>query len=762
MTLAPGTRLGPYEILSAIGAGGMGEVYKALDTRLERIVAVKVIAAAAGGDLTMRQRLLREARAASALNHPYICTIHDVGDEGARQFIAMEWLDGETVAARLRRSPAGMPLDEVMKHAAQLADALDAAHAIGIVHRDLKPANLFITRRGDVKILDFGLAKVVATAGGGDEAPTTPAHRHLTERGSAIGTDAYMSPEQARGEPVDARSDLFSLGAVLYEMVTGHQVFTRTTPALTFDAILNRRPPAPSTLNGSVPVALDRIVMRLLAKDPAARIQSAGELLSALDAPGTGLAARRPADASPSLAVLPLRNLSPDPENEYFADGMTEDIIDALAHVEGLRVAARTSSFAFKGKTTDLPSVAAELRVAHVLSGSLRRSGSRLRVSVELVEVESGLPLWSERYDRESADLFEIQDEIAAMIAAKLKVALTQPDETTRVRRPTDNLEAYELYLKGRFLINQRGAELRRGLQCFEQALALDPAFAPAHAGLGDAFALLGFYGYLPSYEAMPRARRFAQRAIDLDPSLAEPHSTLMFVSWSYDWDWDRTQVEFERAMALNPRLPTTLLWHALYLGLAEGNFPQAIAEAARAIAMDPLSGSAHATIGTIHLSSGDFRGAQAALERAIELDPRLWSAYRYLGFVLAEQNRLDEAVTAFERGLEVSNRHAWLLAALAETHHRAGRVAEAETLYLEMKARAAAGYVQPLFRMFMAAVTGRTDEAFEWFEAAYRERNPLPPMNYFTSTKTLTDDPRFDQILGRTGIRLAAHHWHR
>jgi serine/threonine-protein kinase len=667
----------------------------------------------------------------------------------------MEWLDGETVAAQLHRSPAGLPIDDVVRYARQLADALDTAHTAGIVHRDLKPANLFVTRRGDIKILDFGLAKQVAfPAEGPDRATRTNAD--LTEHGAAVGTEVYMSPEQARAETVDHRSDLFSLGAVLYEMATGHRVFARTTPALTFDAILNRRPAPPRSINPALSPAIDHVIMRLLAKEPSARFQRASELLAALEAPSSGSAMPRVVDAAPSIAVLPLRNVSPDPEDEYFADGMTEAIIDELTRVDGLRVAARTSSFAFKSKVQDVAAVAAQLNVAHVLSGSLRKAGSQLRVTMELVDASTSFPIWSERYDRQAGDVFAIQDEIASAIAERLKVTLTRPDDITRVRRPTDNIEAYELYLKGRFLVGQRGGELRRGLQCFENALALDPSFALAHAGLGDAYVLLGFYGYVPTYEAMPRARRFAQMAIDLDPRLAEPHSTLMFVSWTYDWDWDRTRVEFDRAMALDPRVPATLLWHAIYLALIEGDFIQAIAEASRAVEIDPLSGSAHATFGTIQLCSGAFAHAQQSMERAMDLDPRMWVAYRYLGLLFMEQQRFDAAEEILTQGLAVSNRHPWIVAALAETYQRTGRTAQADALYAEMNARGDAGYIQPLYRAFIAAATRRSDEAFEWLERAYRERNTLPLLNHFLDVRGLTDDPRFKEILRRTGVKLA------
>src|SRR5262245_33226514 len=531
MPLAAGSRLGPYEVVSLLGAGGMGEVYKARDTRLDRLVAIKIVA---GGidDATVRERLMREARAASALNHPHICTIHDVGDEEGRPFIAMEWIDGETLAARLARTGAALAVEETVRLAAQIADALDTAHTSGIVHRDLKPANLFITRRGDIKVLDFGLAKALDLI---EDAQTVVARRHLTEAGTTVGTIAYMAPEQARGELVDARSDLFSFGVVLYEMATGRSPFAGATTALTFDAILNRQPPAARSGNAAITPAVDAIVARLLAKDPSARPASARAVRDELRALLEDSHRDRSSGAArivPSLAVLPFTNLSPEPENEYIADGITEEIINTLAQIKGLQVAARTSSFSFKGKTPDLADVAAKLHVAHVVTGSVRTAGPRLRIRVQLVNAHDGFPVWSERYDREAVDIFEIQDEIAAAIAQKLRVALTAPDEPI-AKRATGDLDAYELYLKGRFLVNLRGAALLKGLECFEQALSRDSGFAPAHSGIATASALLSLYGYLPGYEAMPKARRAVLNALEADASLAEAHAAYLLILWS-------------------------------------------------------------------------------------------------------------------------------------------------------------------------------------------------------------------------------------
>ena len=457
MPLTAGSRLGPYEITELLGAGGMGEVYKARDTRLDRDVAIKVIGSLLAGDATMRQRMLREARAASSLNHPHICTVHDVGDEGGRPFIAMEWIDGESLAQRLERAAGPLLTDDVIRLGAQVADALDAAHRSGIVHRDLKPANLFVTRRGDAKILDFGLAKTMnaGSAAGPAGDVTVASQRDLSCAGEVLGTFAYMAPEQARGERVDARSDLFSLGVVLYEMATGRQAFAGKTAALTFDAILNRQPAEPREINDRVPPGLNDVIGRLLAKDPAARPASAGALKDELDRIQRSDRPSGPSGIVPSLAVLPFTNLSPEAENEYIADGITEEVLNTLARIPGLQVAARTSSFAFKGKTPDVAEVGAKLHVAHVLTGSVRKAGPRLRITVQLVSTRDSFSIWSERYDRQTDDIFQIQDEIAAAIAEKLRITLAGSGDGSRVKRAMMGLD-YALRRRGPMTISRR------------------------------------------------------------------------------------------------------------------------------------------------------------------------------------------------------------------------------------------------------------------------------------------------------------------
>ena len=725
MSLTAGTRLGPYEIVAPLGAGGMGEVYKARDTRLDRSVAIKIIGAGAD-DATLHERLMREVRAASALSHPHICTILDVGDQRGSPFIAMEWLDGETLAARMTRSPGGLPIDDLLRYGAQMADGLEAAHAAGIVHRDLKPANLFLTSRGDLKILDFGLAKVAQPASGADVA-TIAAPRNLTESGAAVGTVSYMSPEQARGGRIDARSDLFSFGVVLYEMATGRSAFAGPTSAVIFDAILNRQPAAPRDVNRDLPAAFDELVGRLLAKDPASRPASAREVRDAIAA--LQEARRKPSSGStriaPSLAVLPFTNLSPDPDNEYVADGITEEIISTLAQVQGLQVAARTSSFAFKGRTPDLAEVAARLHVAHVLTGSVRKAGHRLRIAVQLVNAADGFPIWSERYDRSSDDIFEIQDEIAAAIAQRLRVALTGPAGEPIVKRPTDNLEANQLYLKGRFHVNQRGVAIMRGLECFEQALGLDPGYALAHAGVASAFALLGFYGYIPNYEAMPKARRAAERAIDLSPSLAEAHASLILVKWGYDWDYDGAEREFARTIAIDDRSTSAYLWHALYLSRTQGRFDEAGAATRRAIEIDPLSAPSHMAQASALVAARRFEEGYASSRQALEIDPNLFPAEWIGGVALQQLNRTEESMTCLEHGAAISNRHHWPLQELVDLYTRIGRHGDALRLCDELCERArTTRYVPPFTLGHACSRIGRVNDGRDWLERAYREHD--------------------------------------
>ena len=671
-----------------------------------------------------------------------------MGEHAGQPFIAMEWLEGETLKQRL--AAGALPPDQLLDAAIQIAEGLETAHARGLVHRDLKPANLFITLRSGAKILDFGLAKSI----GADADLETVSE--LTSPGTTVGTVAYMAPEQARGESVDARSDLFSLGLVLYEMATGTMAVPAGSTALAYDAILNRQFPGVSEINPHVPVPIDRVIRRLLSKAPTSRHQSARELRDELDAIRRDRRLRDSSGsvAAPSIAVLPFANLSPDPENEYFADGMTEEVINTLGQIKALRVAARTSSFAFKGRTPDVSEVGEKLRVATVLTGSVRKAGGRFRITVALVNASDGFQIWSERYDRQAEDVFAVQEEIALAIAEHLKVALVTPDAPL-VQRATDNLDAYQLYLKARFLINQRGAALVQGMALLGQAVALAPDYAPAYAALADAYALIGFYGYAPCYEVMPKARQSAQHALALNPALAEAHAPLLFVSWTHDWDFAGARREFDAAMALDPRMATALIWWSLGLSSALGDFTQAIAIGERAIEVDPLSAASCMAMNGVYMCAGRYVEAEAIARRAAELSPGLWLAGRGLGMALGLQGKHEEAIPTLEAAFTLSGGNTWMISTLCQSHGWAGHAAEARRYHDMLVAAAAAGkYVQPLMLASTHAAVGELDTAFDWFERAYRERDPLPILNFWPApSPELVADPRFAALMKRVGV---------
>ena len=586
MPLSPGSRLGPYEITAAIGAGGMGEVYKARDTRLDRTVAIKVLPAEVSADPDRRARFQREAKTIAGLNHPHICTLHDVGDHDGSLFLVMELLAGESLRARLSRARAAVPA--LVGTAIELADALEAAHASGIVHRDIKPENIFITTRGTAKLLDFGIAKLAAERTAVTGAVTATG---VGTGPVVLGTVAYMSPEQARGEPLDPRSDLFSLGAVLYEMATSTQPFRGATSGAVLSEILTKAPTAPVRLNPDVPADLERIVNKLLEKDRELRYQSARDLRVDLERLRRTLAepnpdTRRPpatgphgptavsTEVLPSIAVLPFVNMSGDKEQEYFSDGVAEEVINVLSRIAGLKVIARTSAFAFKNKQEDVRTIAGTLGVTNILEGSVRKAGNRVRVTAQLVTATDGSHLWSDRYDRDLTDIFAIQDEIAAAIAGALQVRLSvhAPPSGRRMANP----EAYESYLKALYLLWKLSPEaLARCKESLEHAIALDPGFALAHFGLAQHAWILASMGYLPAREAMPMVRTEAQQSLALDPGLADAHAMLGIVAAAYDYDWKEAERQFLMAISHDPVPSNAHSWYALLLSSADWPHPR-------------------------------------------------------------------------------------------------------------------------------------------------------------------------------------------
>jgi serine/threonine protein kinase/Tfp pilus assembly protein PilF len=751
MPLSPGTRLGPYEVLAPIGAGGMGEVYKARDTRLDRAVAIKVLPANLSSNPELRARFDREAKAISSLSHPNICTLYDVGHQEGHDFLVMEFLEGETLADRLKSGP--LPIEEVLKISIEIADALDKAHRRGLVHRDLKPANLFLTGHGATKILDFGLAKTAIDKDDW-EGVTLGSEHQLTSPGTAVGTVAYMSPEQARGEPMDARSDLFSFGVLLYEATTGCRPFLGATTAILFDAILNRPPKSVTELNAKAPAALKRIITRLLAKSPASRYQSAqavlDELRTARDAVrrGFGSSGTVP-DTTPSIAVLPFANLSADPDQEYFSDGLAEEIINALTQVSGLKVIARTSAFAFKGKNEDIRKIAETLGVTNVLEGSVRRAGGRIRVTAQLIQATDGMHLWSQRYDREMVDVFAIQDEISAAIANQLKVQLTD-----RKRSP-HSVAAYEAYLEGRYHSQKASpAGLAKALPCFERAIALDSSYAPAYHGMAEYYWILAVVGLADPRVLLAKAAAASRRALELDETMAESHATLGAVSLALDYDFPQAERHIRRALELNSiALSVSCAYGQWYLP-ALGRLDEAAEVINRALGQDPLSPVLRLVKGWNLVCSRRYEEAVEELQRVLDLDPNNLGAQFYLALTRLQQKHFDEALAIAEKVVREHGRRAFALFALGMAHAKAGHIEEARGILAELMEPASWTHVPAHAIADLYGALGELDLAFEWAHKAIDQRDPnMLTVKADPSFDPLRSDPRYPPLLKRMNL---------
>jgi eukaryotic-like serine/threonine-protein kinase len=678
MALAAGTRLGPYEILAAIGAGGMGEVYRARDPRLGREVAIKVLKGPHG------DRFEQEARAIAALNHPHICTLYDIGPD----YLVMEYVEGAPLSGP-------RPVEEALRLALQMAAALEAAHAKGITHRDLKPANIMVTKEG-VKLLDFGLAKAVDGWGATGDATRTI-------EGTILGTPSYMAPEQIEGKPCDARSDVFSFGAVLYEMLAGSRAFEGMAAVLRDD-------PKP-------PPALERVVMRCLEKQAARRFQSMAEVRGALLQ-----VTAKPAEKQPSIAVLPFANMSADRENEYFSDGLAEEILNLLAKIPGLKVIARTSSFAFRGKEQDITKIAEALRVQNILEGSVRRAGNRIRVTAQLIHAADGTHLWSERYDRELADVFAVQDEISAAIAEALHTKLS-PQPAAKPRY-TPKLPAYEALLKAMHFHWKVTAEsIGQAKVFYEQAIALDPRYALAHALYADYTFGRAVFGITPAHETMPAARAMAQKALELDSSLPDAHAILCAVATEYDYDWKEAARRFTLATASHALSPWALAYLASYYLLALGRRTEAVEQDERAVQGDPLHPGIRLGMARCLAAVGRYAEAEAHLRQLLDLDPNSAVAYVGLANYYATRRMFIEALPFAEKMYSLAPSAEQATGLYAGLLTRIGEQDRGKELIQRLGSGQA--YGAPFGLAIFHTYCGEIDLAADWFEKAIEERYP-------------------------------------
>jgi serine/threonine protein kinase/Flp pilus assembly protein TadD len=755
--LAQGSRVGPYEVLTLLGEGGMGAVYRGRDPRLGRDVAIKVLLPDSARDADALARFEREARAIASLSHPNVLSIFDYGDQDGTFFVVTELLEGETLRARLMNDV--IEWRSAIDIGAEIAEGLAAAHARAVVHRDLKPENVFLTREGRVKILDFGLAQTDPFLAGEDTG-NLPTRKFNTEPGTIVGTLAYMAPEQLKGEPVEGTADIFSLGCILYEMVTSKKPFQRRSGAATIAAILKEDVPR-DELAESVPPEFQRVIEGCVEKNPLQRFQSARDLALTLRAISSSSSTRidlmprpraRKSKAIDSIAVLPFQNGGADADTEYLSDGVTEGVINKLSQLPKLKVMARSTVFRYKGREVDPRAVGRDLRVRAVLSGRVKHVGDRVVINVELVDSHDGAHLWGEQYNRKIADLVALQEEMSTEIAEKLRIRLTGAEKKRLRKKSTDNTEAYQLYLRGRYQWSKRTEEsVKKGIAHFEEAIESDPTFAGAYAGLADSFVTLATNIPLPPREAMPKAKAAATKALEIDGSLAEAWASLAAVKWWYEWDWEGAEAAYTSAIKLNPNYATAHDGYAMLL-CARGRFDASLEQVRKATELDPLSRIIVVHSGWPFYFARDYESAIGRFEKALELDEKFIPAHGWRGLALGQQHRYEEALAAFQRALE-TERVPILLAMLGHTRAIAGQRREAEMILTMLAEQARTRYISPYDIAVIHAGLGDRAAALAKLNEAYEDRSAWMVF--------IDVDPRLDSLRDEAEFRELAERLH-
>lgn len=782
---------GRYRIIEELGKGGMGKVYRAFDTKASEEVALKLIRLEIGSDRKTIERFGNELKMAHKIVHRHVGRMYHLGEEKGTRYITMEYVPGEDLKSLIKRVKKLTP-GKAVSIAQQVCEGLEEAHRLGVVHRDLKSSNIMIDKEGNAQIMDFGIA-------------LSPETRGITGTGAIIGTPEYMSPEQVEGKKVDQRSDIYSLGIILYEMVTGRVPFEGDTPLSVSVKHKSETPKNPKEVNAQVPENLSRLILKCLEKDMEERCQSARELLSCLTDIEEGIPAgeriihkRRPLtskditltfrmkrlvipalvfgavvisglailltlpkkDSAPvfthkrSIAVLPFVDLSPKKENEYLCDGIAENLISSLSAVKDLRVPARTSAFSFKGREQDIREIGRKLNVETVLEGSVQVSGDRLRVTVQLINIADGFHLWSEKFDREQGDTFAIQDEIADAVVKTLRVEYLGENGTPFIKHCPGSAEAYNLYLRGRFFWNKREKEnLEKAIEYFKEALERDPDCAPAYAGLADAYIVLGSNRLYPPGEAYPKAKAAALKALEIDENLPEVRTSLGAVKSDYDWDFSGAEREYKRALQLNPNYATARHWYALLLSDL-GRHEEAASEIHFAQRLDPLSSRINANAGLILYNARRYDLALEELKKALEIDPGHFATYEYLGLVHSQTGRYKEAIESIEKAIKLGSNPADIDIDLACVYARARNMTESRKILARIKESRKSSFVSPAYIAAIHGDLGERDEAFDWLEKAYAERDPaLCELKTASRFDPLRPDPRFTALLKKIGL---------